>query len=157
MATKTEMVDVLNEAGKGTKTALKKLEVEELEKMVAELGEGSQEEQGQEPVEPTEPPAEQAPEETPDEPEVKHEGEVVSVAAHQLGIFTEFIYHVKHKGANVKVENLGFGDVYVSDEEPKVGNKKLRVLTGEEKVFEGVEVIRAIAASQPEIKITEIK
>src|SRR5690606_27887928 len=106
--------------GKGTKTSLKKLEVEELERMVAEL-----EGEGQEPVEPAEPTVEeksdeQAPEETPD-PEVKADVEEVSVATHQLGIFTEFIYHVKHKGANVKIENLGFGDVYVSDEEPKVG------------------------------------
>lgn len=177
--TKTEMVDKLNGVGLGTKAALKKLEPEELSKMVAELEEGAEnvgttdldntEDTGSENIEGTgevlveDTTADEGTDEGTDEDtdeDIQEElvvEEELSSVVHQLGIFTELIYNVRKKGAKVKVENLGNGDVYVSDETPRVGNKDHRLLTGEVKVFEDETAIRLVAASQPEVKITEIK
>lgn len=179
--TKTEMVDKLNAEGLGTKAALKKLEVVELETMMAQLEDKEAVVITDEPTESPETP-EDVTDETPETPgedtvtdedeptEGDNEGDedlattepeevkVLLTTKHQLGIFTEYIYNVKNKGAKVKVENLGNGDAYVmSDDAPTVGNKNIRLFTGESRVFEGTTVVRAIAASQPEIQITEIE
>lgn len=146
--TKTEMVDLLNKAGKGTKAALKKMGVDELTEMV----------QGLEKAEPVadEPVVEETVEDKPtDEPAELLE--VVGEYTHQLGIFTEFIYHVKNQGAEVTVINEGYGDAYVSDKQVTVGVMGDRIVTGEQKVFEGVKTLYMIAASQPTIRIIEKK
>lgn len=179
--TKTEMVDKLNAEGLGTKAALKKLEVGELETMVAQLedkeavtvtGETTESTETPEDVadETTETPGEDAVPDEVENTEGDNEGDedlpttepeevkVLLTTKHQLGIFTEYIYNVKNKGARVKVDNLGNGDAYVmSDDVPTVGNKNIRLFTGESRIFEGVSVVRSIAASQPEIQITEIE
>jgi hypothetical protein len=181
---KTEMVDKLNGAGLGTKTALKKLSDEELTKMVAELEQSATE--GQVPAEPTqevttEPVQEDktegegsedetnSTEETDSEEQDKSdedtEGkgeesdhEVVVETVQQLGIFTEFIYHARNEEVTaIKVENLGNGDVYAKVGKAQVGNKDQRVLKGESKIFTDTRVVNLMAASQPEVKITELK
>lgn len=159
--TKTEMVDILYKADKGTKTELKKLSPDELEVKVAELNldaetdaenlEENAEVSGD--VEDTEPTVE--PEQgTESEPDGL---EVLSEVKHQLNIFTEFIYNTKRKGAKVSVENLGNGDVYVTDDGvAKVGNKDQRLLKGEKVVLD-TSLVSIMSASQPEIKISELK
>jgi len=87
----------------------------------------------------------------------KSEFEVVAEMTHQLGIFTEFIYHVRNEGAVVMIENVGVGDVYVDTRTVRVGDKDKRVLFGDKEVFEGAQTLHLIAASQPEVKITELK
>lgn len=96
-------------------------------------------------------------EETETEEVVGTELETLSEMTHQLGIFTEFIYNVRNKGALVEVSNEGFGDMYVSDSVVKVGDKSKRIVTGEKVVIEGANTVRIIAASQPTVKISEKK
>lgn len=166
--TKPEMIDKLNGAGLGTKTALKQLSVEELEKMVVEL-DSKEQEQPTEGTEGTEPESttETAGEENSNEgdepnndgetPDNTEEGEVLSEVTHQLGIFTEFIYNVKHAGAKVVIENQGGGDVYTNGKGvATVGNKEQRITFGEKGELYS-ERISLMAASQPVVKITEMK
>lgn len=178
--TKTEMVDKLNAEGLGTKAALKKLEVGELETMMTQLEDKEavtitdETESPETPEDVTDETPETPGEDTVPDEDAPTEGDnegnedlaitepeevkVLLTTKHQLGIFTEYIYNVKNKGARVKVENLGNGDAYViSDDAPTVGNKNIRLFTGESRIFEGVAVVRSIAASQPEIQITEIE
>lgn len=147
--TKTEMVEELYKAGVGTKAALKKKSEEELDTLVAELTPKESE--------PILQPAIQVEEEKVAPEKTGSKGEPVLETKHQLGIFTEYMYHVKNVGAQVQVENLGGGDVYVGGEHVRVGLKDLRLVTLESKVFEGCTVLHMIAASQPEVKITELR
>lgn len=89
--------------------------------------------------------------------ETDTEKEVVFENKTQLPIFREVVFPVRNRGVSVKVENLGYGDMYVSEYETEVGNEEQLLRTGEKKVFEGVDVVKAISASQPIIKISEIK
>lgn len=85
-------------------------------------------------------------------------GEVVAEFTHQLGIFNTLIYNVRNEDATVIVENLGFGDIYVSDKETvRVGEESQRVLFKEQKVFKGVKKLFLISASQPVVSIIEVK
>lgn len=154
MATKTEMIEELYKAGVDTKTNLKKLETEALEEMVQELEAST--EVGDETTETNEVSEiiEDAP--TSEESEESN-GKVVTETVHQLGIFTEFIYHAKNENVSLKVENLGNGDVYVNAGKVQVGDKDQRLLKGEGKVFKDVAVVNLMAASQPEVKISELE
>lgn len=153
--TKTEMVDLLNKEGKGTKAALKKMGVDELTEMVSGLEKS--EPVADEPV--VEETVEVADESVEDKPtkEPTELLEIVGEYVHQLGIFTEFIYHVKNQGAEVTVINEGYGDAYVSDKQVTVGVMEDRIVTGEQKVFDDVKTLYMIAASQPTIRIIEKK
>lgn len=144
---KPEMIEALYKAGAGTKTALKKKSEEELSSLLAELEQEESSPVLQPEVE------EQKP--TPKKAEVT--SEPLLETKHQLGIFTEYMYHAKNAGAVVKVENLGGGDVYVGGENVRVGLKDHRLVAFESKVFEGKSVLHMIAASQPEVKISELK
>ncbi|MDR4436174.1 hypothetical protein [Bacillus tequilensis] len=154
MATKTEMVEELYKAGVDTKTNLKKLETEALEEMVQELE--SSTEVGDESTETKE--VSEITEDAPASEESEESNDkVVTETVHQLGIFTEFIYHAKNENVSLKVENLGNGDVYVNAGEVQVGDKDQRLLKGEGKVFKDVAVVNLMAASQPEVKISELE
>ncbi|WP_411685042.1 hypothetical protein [Aeromonas caviae] len=154
MATKTEMVEELYKAGVDTKTNLKKLETEALEEMVQELEAST--EVGDETTETNE--VSEITEDAPTSEESEEfNDKVVTETVHQLGIFTEFIYHAKNENVSLKVENLGNGDVYVNAGKVQVGDKDQRLLKGEGKVFKDVAVVNLMAASQPEVKISELK
>ncbi|MCY8119605.1 hypothetical protein MOC55_11825 [Bacillus spizizenii] len=154
MATKTEMIEELYKAGVDTKTNLKKLETEALEEMVQELEAST--EVGDETTETNE--VSEIIEDAPTSEESEESNnKVVTETVHQLGIFTEFIYHAKNENVSLKVENLGNGDVYVNAGKVQVGDKDQRLLKGEGKVFKDVAVVNLMAASQPEVKISELE
>ncbi|MFH7816902.1 hypothetical protein ACG2K5_17815 [Bacillus subtilis] len=154
MATKTEMVEELYKAGVDTKTNLKKLETEALEEMVQELEAST--EVGDETTETNE--VSEITEDSPTSEESEESNDkIVTETVHQLGIFTEFIYHAKNENVSLKVENLGNGDVYVNAGKVQVGDKDQRLLKGEGKVFKDVAVVNLMAASQPEVKISELE
>lgn len=125
-----------------SESSLKKKSVEKLEEMVAELKAKREMEDV---------------EATTDVEETKEELTELTSVVHQLRIFTEFIYHVKNDGAVVKVENLGYGDAYVNTKPIRVGDKESRLLKDEVRTFNGAKIIYMIAASQPELRITELK
>ncbi|MCY7861134.1 hypothetical protein [Bacillus haynesii] len=164
MATKAENIETLYQAGVDTKTNLKKMEPESLEKMVAELEkEAETTNKKEDKVVDTDSNGsnEHSPKEVGESSDTTEgsdiNGNVAEETTIQLSIFTEFIYHVKNEEATLKVENLGNGDVYVSMGKVNVGDKAQRLLKGESRVFEGTGVVNFMAASQPEVKITEIK
>lgn len=143
---KEEIISELKELGATqSESSLKKKSVEKLEEMLAEL-KAKGETETKEDVK-----------ETVDVKETKEELTELTSMVHQLRIFTEFIYHVKNEGATVKVENLGYGDAYVNSKPIRVGDKESRLLKDEVKTFKDVKVLYMIAASQPELKITELK
>lgn len=86
------------------------------------------------------------------------EGQVVSEFTHQMTTFGEFIYNVENQGADITVENLGYGDVYVSDT-PKIlmGQAEQRIIFRKSKTFTGVNKLFFFSASQPVISIIEVK
>lgn len=91
-------------------------------------------------------------------PEVVVGQEVVRETSQQLGIFSDYIYNVKHKDAVIVAENLGYGDIYLStDGLAKVGTEKQRLLFGESVKFEGIERLYFTSASQPVVQILELK
>lgn len=140
---KEDIITELKELGVAqSESSLKKKSVEKLEEMVAELKAKRETEDV---------------EVTNDVEETKEELTELTSVVHQLRIFTEFIYHVKNEGAVVKVENLGYGDAYVDTKPIRVGDKESRLLKDEVKTFNGAKIIYMIAASQPELKITELK
>lgn len=137
---KEEIISELKELGATqSESSLKKKSVEKLEEMLVELK------------------AKRETETKEDVKETKEKLTELTSMVHQLRIFTEFIYHVKNEGATVKVENLGYGDAYVNSKPIRVGDKESRLLKDEVKTFKDVKVIYMIAASQPELKITEFK
>jgi hypothetical protein len=90
--------------------------------------------------------------------ETESKGEVVRETIQQLGIFTDYIYNVKHKDAVIVAENLGYGDVYLSsDGVAKIGSSQQRILFGESMKFEGIERLYFSSASQPVVQILEVK
>jgi hypothetical protein len=83
---------------------------------------------------------------------------VVRETRQQMSIFGMFIYNVVNKDAEIVVENLGYGDVYVNVDEPaKVGVETQRILFKESKTFKGVEKLYFTSGSQPTIQILEVK
>lgn len=167
--TKAEMVDKLNAEGLGTKTSLKQLSTEELQKMIDELNEKEEQNPEVDTVDKESDTVSETDTKTDDETQAAEEEsstdqdkkdsdkEVVSESVHQLSIFTEFIYHAKNDDVAIMVKNLGNGDAYVSKGKVRVGDKSQRLLKGESVVIEGTKVINLMAASQPEVKITELK
>lgn len=158
---KSDLIKVLVEEYGYAETDIKsKATVAELEAMIKEAEEAkaaeaevTQEESKEDPVE-EEKPADVV-------PEAANEGkesEVVFEHTQQLGIFSDYIYHVKNKGAKVTVQNQGMGDVYVSTEGlAKSGDKNQRMSFRAVKEFEDVEVLYFISASQPVVTIIEEK
>lgn len=97
-----------------------------------------------------------------DEPKVAEKseeqgGEVVRETIHQLGIFTDYIYNVRDKAAVVMVDNMGYGDIYVSVDGAAEVGKSERVSFKESKKFEGVDKLYFKSASQPVVQILEVK
>lgn len=85
------------------------------------------------------------------------EGDVVAEFTQQLPNYGQLIYNIKEDGATVIVENLGFGDVYVSDEpDVHVGNEEQRVLFKEQKAFKAKKLFLT-SVSKPVVSIIEIK
>lgn len=84
------------------------------------------------------------------------DGEVVSEFVQLLSSSGQFIYNTRHEGAALIVENLGYGDVYVSDKpEVKVGAEEQRLLFKEQKAFKAGRLFFA-AASEPVVQIIEV-
>jgi hypothetical protein len=84
-------------------------------------------------------------------------GEVVRETVQQLGIFSDYIYNVLHKGAVIVVENLGYGDVYISTDGLAQVGKSKRLMFKESVKFEGVDKLYLVSASQPVVQILEVK
>ena len=82
---------------------------------------------------------------------------IVSEYTHQLRIFSDFIYNTRFDHVKIVVENLGYGDIYVSsNSNVEVGDESARILFRGQKVFEGVSKLHFIAASQPVVSILEV-
>lgn len=139
MATKVENIETLSKNGVDSKNNLKKLSAEELEEMVSKLDVNDTQEVGKKEATNTEP-----------------TGEVVNEFTVQLGVFNEYVY-VPNGKSTVIVENLGNGDVYASELGALVGEKSQLIVKGTSKVFKDVTFVGIMAASMPEVKITEKK
>lgn len=86
------------------------------------------------------------------------DGEVVAEFTQQLSIFNNFIYNARNEDVTLVVENLGFGDIYVSDKtNVRVGEAAQRLLFKEQRVFKGVSKLFFTTASQPVVSIIEVK
>ncbi|WP_018884217.1 hypothetical protein [Paenibacillus massiliensis] len=93
-----------------------------------------------------------------DEPVTVEElnGEIISEFVQQLSSYGQFIYNTRNEGVTLVVENLGYGDVYVStNPEVKVGVEEQRLLMKEQKAFK-VDRVFFTAASEPVVQILEI-
>lgn len=156
MAAKKEVIDKLLELGvKESKTALNKKTLEELVEMLRQKeAEKTQLEESR--LLDTEVTEDSSEENEPVSRELE-DFKVLLTREHQLRISTEFIYHVRNEGVVVEVENTGYGDAYVDSKPTKVGDFSNRLMTGQKKVFKDAKVIYMIAASQPVMKITEMK
>jgi len=161
MATKKEMVATLVGRGYDEKD-IKDLKNTELEAMLAEseIVEDTQEvteEVITDEVISEESAPEQSSEEV-SEDSTETAEEVLSEYTHQVRIFTEFIYNKKHRGADLIVTNMGYGDLYVrADESAKVGAVEDRILFKESRRFEGADRVSVISASQPVVQVLEVK
>lgn len=160
--TKKEMIAELVSLG-ADESEIKDLKNPELEDMLEKARKASlpseQEEPKVEEQEETKYTDKQAKTETDSaEPEAdKSEGEVVRETSQQLGIFKDYIYNVKHKGAKVVIENLGYGDVYYNTEDLAVVGKSERLMFSQSVTLEGVTQVCFASASQPVVQIIEIK
>ncbi|MFF2889449.1 hypothetical protein [Paenibacillus sp. NPDC057967] len=84
-------------------------------------------------------------------------GEVVAEFTQQLSIFNQFIYNAKEADSTLIVENLGYGDIYVSDKpDIRIGDEEHRLLFKEQKAFKAKKLFLT-SASQPVASIIEIK
>ncbi|MBD8498896.1 hypothetical protein [Paenibacillus arenosi] len=84
--------------------------------------------------------------------------EVVRETTHQLLSHSQLIYSIFHADAAVVVENLGFGDVYVSDApNVEIGNEQQRLLFKEQRIFNGVAKLFFATGSEPVVSILEVK
>ncbi|WP_434750841.1 hypothetical protein [Paenibacillus amylolyticus] len=85
------------------------------------------------------------------------EGDVVAEFTQQLSNSGQFIYNAQEEDTILIVENLGFGDIYVSDKPNlRVGNEDQRVLFKEQKAFKTRKLFMT-SGSQPVVSIIEIK
>ncbi|MFF2909120.1 hypothetical protein [Paenibacillus sp. NPDC057934] len=85
------------------------------------------------------------------------EGDVVEEFTQQLSIFGQLIYNASNEDVTLIVDNLGFGDIYVSDKnDVRVGNESQRLLYKEQRAFKAQQLF-LISASQPVASIIEIK
>ncbi|WP_339783765.1 hypothetical protein NSQ38_19965 [Paenibacillus sp. FSL R7-0313] len=85
------------------------------------------------------------------------EGDVVAELTQQLTMFGQFIYNAQEKDTILIVENLGYGDIYVSDKHnPRVGNEDQRLIFKEQKAFKAGKLFM-ISASYPIVSVIEIK
>ncbi len=84
-------------------------------------------------------------------------GEVVAEFTQQLAGFGQFIYNARHSDATLIVENLGFGDIYVSIEpDVHVGDEDKRLLFKDQLAIQGNKLF-IVSASEPVVSILEIK
>lgn len=146
MATKKEMVTELVFLG-AVEEEIKDLKNTELEALLVKAKEIPASVQGEEPLQP----------EAPTVGEEESKGEVVRETSQQLGIFTDYIYNVRHLDAAVVVDNLGYGDIYVSTEGLATVGKSERLSFKETKEFKGVDKLYFTSASQPVVQILEVK
>ncbi|MWV43102.1 hypothetical protein GRF59_05615 [Paenibacillus sp. HJL G12] len=85
------------------------------------------------------------------------DGEVIEDFTQQLSINGQFIYNARNDGVILIVENLGFGDVYVSDKPyAKVGEESHRLVFKEQRAFQ-TDQLFFTSASQPVVSIIEVK
>ncbi|MGG4144828.1 hypothetical protein ABEW34_17065 [Paenibacillus algorifonticola] len=84
------------------------------------------------------------------------DGEVVAECTQQLVGSGLFIYNAHHPNASLIVENLGFGDVYVSDrEDVSVGADSMRLLFREQLAIRANKLFFT-SNSQPVVSIIEV-
>lgn len=85
------------------------------------------------------------------------EGDVVAELTQQLTVLGQFIYNAQEKDTILIVENLGYGDIYVSDKRnPRVGNEDQRIIFKGQKAFRARKLFM-ISASYPIVSVIEIK
>jgi hypothetical protein len=85
------------------------------------------------------------------------EGDIVDEFTQQLSIFNQFIYNARNEDVTLIVENLGFGDVYVSDKaNVRIGDESQRILFKEQRAIKASKLFFT-SASQPVVSILEIK
>jgi hypothetical protein len=84
------------------------------------------------------------------------ERKVVRETSHQMGIYSDYIYNVRNRNATVVIENLGYGDIYYSEDDLAVVGKSKRLIFGQTAELEGVEKICFVSASQPVLQILEV-
>jgi len=150
MASKKEMIAELVSLGVD-EAEIKGLKNAELEAMLAKIKAESF-------------PADKAPVEEPaQEPVAEHpkeerptERKVVRETSHQMGIYSDYIYNVRNRNATVVIENLGYGDIYYSEDGLAVVGKSKRLIFGQTTELEGVEKICFVSASQPVLQILEV-
>lgn len=154
MATKKEkLIDSLKEKGFAPET-YEGMTVTQMEKLIADMGDSAIDveatlEDNDEVV-------------IVEEPKVtieaqKETSEVVAEFTQQLSIFSKLIYNRRNEGATLVVENLGYGDVYVSDKaDVLVGNESQRLLFKEIREFNSDKLFLT-SASQPVVSIIEVK
>lgn len=91
------------------------------------------------------------------ENEIPEDGEVVAEFTQQLSIFGQFIYNARNEDVTLIVENLGYGDVYVSEKaNVRVGDQAHRLLFKEQRAFKAKKLFMT-SASQPVVSVIEIK
>lgn len=84
------------------------------------------------------------------------DGEVVAEFTQQLVGSGLFIYNIHHPNASIIVENLGFGDVYVSDKEDiSIGADSLRLMFREQLAIRANKLFFT-SNSQPVVSIIEV-
>jgi hypothetical protein len=85
------------------------------------------------------------------------DGEVVAEFTQQLSIFGKFIYNARNEDVTLIVENLGYGDVYVSENDTvRVGDESQRLLFKEQRAIKASKLFFT-SGSQPVVSIIEVK
>lgn len=153
MATKKELIQALTDKGLAA-DSLKGLTNAKLEELLESFGDSEIDVEAT--LEANETAGEgEAPETNPIVDEVQ--GDVVEEFTQQLTIFGQFIYNARNEDVTLIVENLGYGDVYVSEQpDVRVGNEEQRLLFKEQRAFKASR-LHFTAGSQPVVQIIEIK
>lgn len=73
-----------------------------------------------------------------------------------LDIHKKHFYFAKNTEGKVRVENVGFGDVYFGEGDVVFGNKEQRLLKGQAVELGAKVPIGLLSSSSPRVKITEI-
>jgi len=83
--------------------------------------------------------------------------EVVAEFTQQLLSNHKFIYNSQYKEATLVIENLGYGDIYVSEQsDVSVGQEFQRIIFKEIREFQASKLFM-ISNSQPVVSIIEVK
>lgn len=73
-----------------------------------------------------------------------------------LDIYRKHFYFARNPEGKVRIENLGFGDVYFGEGDVVHGDKTKRVLKGQSVELDAGQPIALLSSSSPRVKVTEI-